>query len=107
MTIPVPWLSGCNPLLDTIYPDGTIESTNWTANPHSSTNDQSDGTFATSDGSSSVCPTEDSYDFEVSMDNPSGAVAEGGCQEMVVRVRARKTNQAGIPANGGRNPTRH
>lgn len=96
MTLPIlPLGPGCTPLLDTIYPDGTIESTDWTANPHTDTNDQSDATFASSASSTAVCPSEDAYDFEVSMDNPSGTVGAGDCQDMVVRVRARKSEIAG------------
>lgn len=85
-----------------IRPDGDIETTNWSSTPlYAKLDDNSDSDYVISDASTQVWPSYDTYDFECSLENPSGTPATGGVQGIKMRARLGidQANTPGLPGN--------
>jgi hypothetical protein len=90
-TIPFIWSGNpCEPLVDTIIPSGAISEVTDGTWFHSNSDiwnsvgdegDDGEGAF-TFGGGETECPSQDSSNFVVALDNPSGPVGGSDCQGM-------------------------
>lgn len=88
----------CEPLVDTLWPDGTLQQGQWQTTPHNEW-DANDGNENDLPFPSVECPSFETFtEAIVSMDNPSDTPASSDCQRLRMRFEARLT---GIDAGAG------